>query len=96
MDLGATVNNLFQMYRGCQDSYPIITSMAAAEAIFPLAEGIAQLIKDKRIDLRKIGYKAVLAPLYGLGIYGLMQARELVGKYIWSNPIAKGALGPNL
>jgi len=90
------LEQLIDGYRQLQGAHPLIGSVMTAQVIFPLADATAQLIKDRRVDWRKIRYTAALAPFYGAGVYGLVQSGELVGQYISDEPFTKGALGPNL
>lgn len=93
MELASTC---FEAYRSFTGSHPWISSIATAEATFIAGDSVSQLMKDKRIDAKKIKYTAALAPVYGICLNGLMESGELVGKYILDAPIAKAALGPNL
>lgn len=96
MDLVELATNGFDAYRSFNESHPWLGAMATAEVTFIAGDSTSQLIKDRKVDLRKIRYTAAIAPVYGLGLNVLMESGNLVGRYISDNPIAKAALGPNL
>ena len=86
-------NDLYSAYQNLPGMYQ---SLITAQVVFPFAEAVSHLVTDKRIDWKKVIYSAKLAPLYGACIEGLVASGEFVGEYISSNPLAQGALGPNL
>lgn len=101
------LDSLLQAYDTCQRAQPLLTSVVQGTIVFTAAEAIAQGITDHRIDKRKLQYTAALSPLYGAGVYGLIQSGEAVGALLSSTGAAetlgfvgtaflKGALGPNL
>lgn len=96
MDIGNTINTLFESYKAFRNTQPILSSMVTAEAAYSLGDIVSQLIVDKKVDWKKVRYTATLAPLYGICIEGLIQTGEFVGNHISENPLAKAALGPNL
>ena len=81
MDLGETVGYIFQGYSLLQKEYPVLGAMITAEVIFPLSDAASQIITDKKINWKKVKYTAALAPIYGLGTYGLLETGDIVGKY---------------
>ncbi len=95
MDLVSTVQFAFDAYQHLNQVSPKLGSMLTAEVIFPLSDMISQRIRDGQVNGRKTLYTAVLAPMYGLSLYGLMNSGESIG-LLWDNPLAKAALGPNL
>lgn len=96
MDLGTIVDTAFKAYSSLQMAHPIIGSVLTAEGTFIAGDITSQVIAGEKVDYSKIKYTAALAPIYGLGLYGLMESGELVGEYISGDPLAKAALGPNL
>lgn len=70
--------------------------MLTSEFILLTSDASSQLIKDKKLNPKKLAFTAKLAPLYGLCLEGLLETGNMVGKYISDNSIAKSALGPNL
>ena len=96
MDIGSLANEALNAYQSFMAVHPHIGNMATAEVTFFAGDAISQLITDKKINPKKLGYTAILAPIYGLGLEGLMESGELVGDYISEEPFAKSALGPNL
>jgi len=96
MDISNIVYDLYECYKTFQASHPHLGSMLTAEVTFTTSDLIAQLITDRKVDIKKLGYTAALAPVYGLCVEGLIESGELVGRNISDNPLAKGALGPNL
>lgn len=86
----------WELYNNFQQAHPLIGSMATAECTFLFGDMASQLLKDKKVDSKKLKYTAALAPLYGAGIYALIESGELVGKLISEKPLVKSALGPNL
>ncbi|MBU1198398.1 MAG: Mpv17/PMP22 family protein [Nanoarchaeota archaeon] len=90
------VAQVWDAYQTFQQSNPLLGSMLTAEATFTLGDIVSQLIVDKKVDWKKVSYTAKLAPIYGAGVYGLMESGDLVGKLISEHPLVKAALGPNL
>lgn len=96
MDLTTIVHQTFELYRDFQAQYPLLGSILIAEITYPVGDVASQLIADRKVDWNKVKYTAVLSPLYGLGIHGLMKTGDLVGDHLIDHPLAKAALGPNL
>ncbi len=96
MDIGEAVQQVFQGYRSLQEAHPVLGAMITAEVIYPLSDIASQLITDKTVNWRKVRYTAALAPMYGIGTYGLLETGDLVGEYVSSHPLVRAALGPNL
>jgi hypothetical protein len=85
--------NTFQNFQG---NYPLLGSLLVSQVTYPIADVVSQLIKDKKVKWKQVGFTAGLAPMYGATVYGLMESGELVGKTISDDPLAKAVLGPNL
>jgi len=96
MELTQLVREGFELYRGLNDTHPLMGSITTAMAVFPLADIVSQYITDKRVDWKKVRYTAALSPLYGTGIYGCVQSGDLIKDHVSENPLARAALGPNL
>ncbi|MCF7865920.1 hypothetical protein K9L67_02585 [Candidatus Woesearchaeota archaeon] len=60
------------------------------------SDAIIQHKDNKKINLKQSLFKMFLAPIYAETINGLMWTGDMVGKYLWDNPVAKAVLGPNL
>jgi hypothetical protein len=95
MTLAATVKDLFDAYQNFQQVHPHIGTMLSSEFIFLASDASSQLIKDKKLNPKKLKFTAAMVPLYSLCIEGLLETGELVGKYISDKAIVKAALGPN-
>ncbi|MFA6072817.1 MAG: hypothetical protein WC758_01780 [Candidatus Woesearchaeota archaeon] len=96
MDLVTTTKDLFESYQTFQQIHPHIGTMLTSEFIFLTSDASSQLIKDKKLNFRKLKFTAALAPIYGLCLEGLLETGNLVETYISNNPLIKSALGPNL
>ncbi len=95
MDLHQLVNSAFEAYRDLQQTHPLLGAILTAGIVYPIGDITSQLLTDKKIDWIKVRFTATLSPLYGAGIYGLMETGNLVGDHISEEPLAKAALGPN-
>jgi hypothetical protein len=96
VDLTTIAKDLFEQYQNFQKIHPHIGTMLATEAILLTSDASSQLIRDKKINTKKLGFTATLAPIYSLCLEGLLETGNLVGEYISNNSIIKSALGPNL
>lgn len=96
MDLATTAKELFDIYQNFQQAHPHIGTMLTSEFILLTADASSQLIKDKKLNAKKLKFTAKLAPLYGLCLEGLLETGNMVGEYISNSSLAKSALGPNL
>ncbi len=107
MDLGSTVMDAWNFYVSFQQAHPILGSMATACGTFTLGDIISQSIMDKKVDFKKVRYTLCLAPIYGLGMYGVLESGDMIEKLIpemykkdyMSDPnlnFTKAALGPNV
>ena len=96
MDLTTIVSGLMEGYQRLQETHPVMGAILTTEIIFPLSDGISQIIKDKHVDWKKVRYTAALAPIYGIMAYAAQQSGEWVGDQVYNHPLAKAALGPNL
>jgi len=90
------VQGFYEMYQAFQSVHPHLGTMLTAEAVYLTGDLSSQLINDRKVDIRKLGYTAALAPVYGLCLEGLMETGEIVGRNISDNALAKATLGPNL
>ncbi len=90
------INDVWEMYSGLQQAQPYIGSVITAVGTFSLSDVVSQLMKDKKVNWKKVGYTAALSPVYGSAIYGLIESGKMVGDYLIDHPLAKAALGPNL
>lgn len=90
------LNEIYDLYNSATQSAPLITNMATAVATFSIGDVISQYIVDKKINWRKVGFSAILAPFYGAMLYGLVELGNSIGPYVNDNSLAKAALGPNL
>lgn len=90
------INDLVDMYVSAAQSAPLLTNMATAFATFTIGDALSQYIVDKKVNVKKLGYSATLAPLYGAMLYGLVESGEMIGPLVNDNSMAKAALGPNL
>ena len=95
MDLGNVATDLFNQYRIFQQIHPHLSAILNTEAVFVSGDAVSQIIVDRKINPKKLGYTAALSTVYGLAFEGLMETGNLVGKVI-DNVIARAALGPNL
>lgn len=104
MDLVSTIQSAFETYQHLSQVHPMACAMATAEAFFPAGDVLSQAMNGK-VNPKKVVYTAVLAPLYGLTMYGIVEAGNNMGD-LWSEVVEKGArwnyaltksaLGPNL
>ncbi len=86
----------YEFYRGFQAIHPHIGNILTAEAVYITTDLISQIFENRRVNWKKLGYKAALGPAYALGLEGVMATGDLVGEYVSSRPFVKGTLGPNL
>lgn len=96
MELADAVQGAWQAYEGLQQSSPLLGAMLTSQVVFPIGDVISQLITDREVRWKQVGYTTTTASLNGAALHGLMQSGELVGQYIADHPLAKAALGPNL
>jgi hypothetical protein len=92
----SSIKDVLTMYTEFQRAHPHIGTMVASEVTYLLGDAFSQLTLEKRLNYKKLGYTAALAPFYGVVLEGLLESGELVGRHISDNPFAKSALGPNL
>lgn len=90
------INDIVNTYNNFQIAHPHWGSVLSSEFIYLTGDLVSQLVIDKKINFKKLGFTATFAPIYGLCLEGLMETGELVGQYISENAIVKAALGPNL
>jgi len=93
------MQNLWEFYEGYknfQRVHPHLATILTAEIVYLTGDLMSQLISDGRVDKRKLGYTAALAPIYGACLEGIIETGEIVGRHISDNALAKAALGPNL
>lgn len=89
------INDVWELYQSAQQAHPFIGSVLVAVGTFSLSDIVSQLIVDKKVNWKKVGYTTALSPIYGAGIYGLIESGHLVGEYISDHALVKAALGPN-
>ena len=100
MVLDAVVDCAYNVYQGYSNLSPSVRAMITAEVIYPAADITSQLIEKRTFDLRrvnwkKVGYKAALAPVYGLGIHALMESGDIAPSTLVAEPLDP-IIGPNL
>jgi len=95
-ELSDVVRECWSTYQGFLEGNPFLGSVLTAEFTVPFGDIVSQLIRDRKVRWKQVGYSASLAPLYGSAAYGLLESGELVGKAVSEHPLAKAALGPNL
>ncbi|MEK6963997.1 MAG: Mpv17/PMP22 family protein [Nanoarchaeota archaeon] len=104
MDLIQTVQSTFDAYQQFSHAHPLTCAMTTAEAFFLTGDLISQKLSGK-VNPKKIVYTAVLAPLYGLTMHGIVEAGNNMGDLwnyaiekgaTWNYALTKAALGPNL
>ena len=91
-----TAGDLYECYKSFQRVHPHLGAMLTAEPVYVIGDFVSQLINDKRIDKKKLLYTAMLAPVYGICLEGLIETGEIVGRNLSENSLVKAALGPNL
>lgn len=87
---------MFDVYQQFQTAHPLIGTMLTAEVTFSVGDIVSQLVIDKKVNWKKVRYSMTLAPVYGAGLYGLMETGDVVGRTVSEHPFVKSALGPNL
>jgi len=92
--------NAWEGYTRLQETHPKFGAMVTGEIIYPLADVISQLgekrtLNLKKVDWRKVGYKAALSWLYGLGIYALLKSSEIPPSTTVA-PVVDPITGPDL
>lgn len=96
MELAEALQGAWQAYEHLQETRPLLGAMLTSQVVFPIGDVVSQLITDRSVRWRQVGYTAATSSLNGAALHGLMQSGELVGHYISEHPLAKAALGPNL
>lgn len=90
------LKEIYDLYLSAAKTAPLLTNMATAVATFSIGDAVSQYIVDKKVNWKKVGFSATLAPLYGAMLYGLIELGNAIGPYVNENAFAKAALGPNL
>lgn len=96
MDIGTVVDGIWQSYETLQRNHSLIGAVLDGEVAYVIGDIGSQLLKERRIDWRKVRYTAALAPTYGLAVHGVVETGDIVGKIVSEHPLVKAALGPNL
>ena len=79
MDLGTIVEGMWHSYKTLHQNHPLVGAVLDGEVAYIMGDIGSQLLKERRIDWRKVGYTAALAPTYGLAAYGVVQTGDVVG-----------------
>ncbi len=87
---------LFETYKGFQRANPHLGTLLTSEIVFLTGDLVSQLLKERKVNLRKLAYTSVLAPIYGACLEGVIETGEIVGRNISENALVKAVLGPNL
>jgi len=95
-DLVTLLHDAYECYSTFAAAHPHYNAMLTGEVTYMLGDGISQLIKDRRLDPKKLVYTAKLAPLLGLGVEALIDSGEWVGRHLSDRAFDMAALGPNL